>query len=68
MAEHPTATWEAMQDGNTFYRRQQLYTVTGKLPNLGDYVVAGCKHGGPIGHFHVFFLAQLILMFASYHA
>ncbi|KAG5732305.1 Vacuolar protein sorting-associated protein 16 like protein [Termitomyces sp. T112] len=48
MAEHPTATWEAMRDGNTFYRRQQLYTVTGKLPYLGDYIVSGCKHGGPI--------------------
>ncbi|KAG6816140.1 hypothetical protein H0H87_008375 [Tephrocybe sp. NHM501043] len=48
MPEHPTTTWEAIQDGNTFYRRQQLYSVTGKLPNLGDYVVAGCRHGGPI--------------------
>ncbi|KAG6888102.1 hypothetical protein C0995_010667 [Termitomyces sp. Mi166 len=50
MAEHPTATWEAMQDGSIFYRRQQLYTVSGKLPTLSDYIVAGCKHGGPIGH------------------
>ncbi|KAG5349257.1 hypothetical protein C0989_004971 [Termitomyces sp. Mn162] len=43
MVEHPTATWEAMRDGNTFYRRQQLYTVTGKLPYLGDYIVSGYK-------------------------
>ncbi|KAF8068755.1 vacuolar assembling/sorting protein VPS16 [Lyophyllum atratum] len=48
MVEHPTATWEAMQDGNVFYRRQQLYSVTGKLPKLSDYIVAGCRHGGPL--------------------
>ncbi|TEB34385.1 vacuolar assembling/sorting protein VPS16 [Coprinellus micaceus] len=45
---HPTTTWQAMQDGNTFYRRQQLYSVPGKLPELSDYIVAGCQYGGPI--------------------
>lgn len=49
MATHPTALWEAMQEGNVFYRRQQLYSVTGKLPNLGDYIMAGCRYGGPLG-------------------
>jgi vacuolar protein sorting-associated protein 16 len=49
MTEHPTASWEAMPDGNVFYRRQQLYSIPGKLPNLGDYIVAGCRFGGPIG-------------------
>jgi len=49
MSEHPTASWEAMQDGNVFYRRQQLYSIAGKLPNLGDYIVAGCRYGGPLG-------------------
>ncbi|KAJ2936767.1 hypothetical protein H1R20_g334, partial [Candolleomyces eurysporus] len=49
MASHPTASWQAMQDGNTFYRRQQLYSVPGKLPELSDYIVAGCQYGGPIG-------------------
>ncbi|KAF6745417.1 vacuolar assembling/sorting protein VPS16 [Ephemerocybe angulata] len=48
MATHPTASWQAMQDGNTFYRRQQLYSVPGKLPELSDYIVAGCQYGGPI--------------------
>jgi hypothetical protein len=38
-----------MQDGRTFYKRQQLYSIPGKLPNLSDYVVAGCLYGGPIG-------------------
>ena len=47
--QHPTASWEAMQEGNVFYRRQQLYSVTGKLPNLGDYIMAGCRYGGPLG-------------------
>ncbi|TFK38119.1 Vps16, N-terminal region-domain-containing protein [Crucibulum laeve] len=48
MTEHPTASWQAMQDGQVFYRRQQLYSIAGKLPDLGDYIVAGCRYGGPI--------------------
>ena len=51
MEEHPTASWEAMQDGNVFYRRQQVYSIPGKLPNLGDYIIAGCLYGGPLGMF-----------------
>ena len=49
MSEHPTASWEPLQDGNVFYRRQQVYSIPGKLPNLGDYIIAGCHYGGPIG-------------------
>lgn len=49
MAEHPTASWQAMQDGNVFYRRQQLYSIGGKLPDLGNHLIAGCRNGGPIG-------------------
>ncbi|KAL0960087.1 hypothetical protein HGRIS_011732 [Hohenbuehelia grisea] len=48
MSAHPTTSWEAMQDGNVFYRRQQLYSIPGKLPNLGEYTVAACRHGGPL--------------------
>ncbi|EMD35361.1 hypothetical protein CERSUDRAFT_66538 [Gelatoporia subvermispora B] len=48
MAEHPTTTWEAMQDANVFYRRHQVYSIPGKLPNLGDFIIAGCRYGGPI--------------------
>jgi hypothetical protein len=47
--DHPTASWEAMQGGNVFYRRQQLYSVARKFPNLADYVIAGCRYGGPLG-------------------
>ena len=47
--EHPTTSWQAMQDGNVFYRQQRLYTLDGKLPNLGDSIVAGCRNGGPLG-------------------
>src|SRR5277367_2176798 len=46
---HPSASWEAMQDGNVFYRRQQLYSIPGKLPPLEEYIIAGCRCGGPIG-------------------
>jgi hypothetical protein len=49
MAEHPTTSWQAMQDGSVFYRQQRLYTLDGKLPSLGDCVVAGCRNGGPLG-------------------
>jgi vacuolar protein sorting-associated protein 16 len=49
MAEHPTTSWQAMQDGNVFYRQQRLYTLDGKLPSIGDCIVAGCRNGGPFG-------------------
>ena len=51
MADHPTTLWQAMDgDNNVFYRRQQLYAVDGgKLPNLDDCIIAGCRYGGPIG-------------------
>ncbi|KAI0035807.1 vacuolar assembling/sorting protein VPS16 [Vararia minispora EC-137] len=50
MAEHPTAQWQAMDDtNNVFYRRQQLYTLDpGKLPNLDECIIAGCRYGGPV--------------------
>ncbi|KAF8637938.1 hypothetical protein AX17_002559 [Amanita inopinata Kibby_2008] len=48
MSEHPTSSWQAMQDGNVFYRRQQLYSLPGKLPDLGNYIIAGCRYGGPL--------------------
>lgn len=51
MTDHPTTSWEAMQDGNAFYRRHQIYSIPGKLPNLGDFITAGCRYGGPLGQF-----------------
>ncbi|KAF9652633.1 vacuolar assembling/sorting protein VPS16 [Thelephora ganbajun] len=48
MVDHPTASWDAMQDGKVFYRRQQVYNVSNKLPRLDDFIVAGCKYGGPL--------------------
>ncbi|KAF9239872.1 vacuolar assembling sorting protein VPS16 [Melanogaster broomeanus] len=48
VVEHPTATWEAMPEGNVFYRRLRLYSIPGKLPDLNDFVIAGCRNGGPI--------------------
>lgn len=49
MAEHPTTTWEAMQEGQVFYRKQQVYSIPGKLPDLENYIISGCRNGGPIG-------------------
>ncbi|KAH9833258.1 vacuolar protein sorting-associated protein 16 [Rhodofomes roseus] len=48
MSDHPTSSWEAMQDGNAFYKRHQLYSIPGKLPDLSNFIVAGCRYGGPI--------------------
>jgi len=59
MAEHPTTSWQAMQDGNVFYRQQRLYTLDGKLPNLGDCIVAGCHNGGPLGECALSYILQL---------
>lgn len=49
MPEHPTTSWEPMQDGHVFYRRQQIYSIPNKLPKLDDFIIAGCRHGGPLG-------------------
>lgn len=49
MTEHPTTSWEALQDGNVFYKRHRNYTIPRKLPDLGEHIVAGCRYGGPIG-------------------
>ncbi|TDL22763.1 vacuolar protein sorting-associated protein 16 [Rickenella mellea] len=45
---HPTASWQPMQDGNVFYRRQQFYSVEGKFPDLDNFIVSGCRYGGPL--------------------
>ncbi|KAG9024451.1 hypothetical protein FRB95_011464 [Tulasnella sp. JGI-2019a] len=46
--QHPTVSWEAMQDGSVFYRKHEVYTMQWKVRNLGDYIVAGARYGGPI--------------------
>jgi vacuolar protein sorting-associated protein 16 len=61
MTDNPTLSWEAMQDGNVFYRRQQHYSVRGKFPALDDHLVAGCRYAGPLGQF-LPYLATLGLM------
>jgi len=48
MMDHPTASWEPIQDGKAFYRRHQIYSVSGKLPHLDDFIIAGCRNGGPL--------------------
>ena len=54
-SEHPTMSWQAMQDGNAFYRRQQLYAIQDKLPDLDAYIIAGCRYGGPLGTLYLLF-------------
>ena len=46
----PSAEWDRLGDGEAFYRRLQLYTLTWSLPggDLADYIVAGSRNGGPL--------------------
>ncbi|KZT01243.1 uncharacterized protein LAESUDRAFT_739275 [Laetiporus sulphureus 93-53] len=36
MEENPTACWKAVQDGDLFYTRHQIYSIPGKLPDVSD--------------------------------
>jgi hypothetical protein len=46
--EPASASWEAL--GETFYRRQELYSMQwGGVDDLSDYVVAAARWGGPLG-------------------
>lgn len=36
-------------DADGFRRKHEVYTMQWKLRNLGDYIVAGARYGGPIG-------------------
>ncbi|KAG8907134.1 hypothetical protein FRB99_005242 [Tulasnella sp. 403] len=46
--QHPTASWEAMDDGSVFYRKQEVYTMQWKVKDLSDYIIAGARYGGCI--------------------
>lgn len=43
----PTATWDTIQ--NVFYRKEEVYQMSWRIPDLSDYLVAAAKNGGPIG-------------------
>ncbi|KAF8587239.1 vacuolar protein sorting-associated protein 16 [Ramaria rubella] len=47
-AEHPTASWEPIQDGNAFYRKHTVYQMQWKSMDLSDYVIAAARYGGPL--------------------
>ncbi|KAK4687137.1 vacuolar protein sorting-associated protein 16, partial [Tremellales sp. Uapishka_1] len=42
----PTSTWDTIQD--VFYRKEEVYSMLWKIPDLSDYLIAGGKNGGPI--------------------
>ncbi|RSH95606.1 hypothetical protein EHS25_000698 [Saitozyma podzolica] len=42
----PTASWDTIQ--NVFYRKDEVYAMSWRIPDLSDYLIAGAKHGGPI--------------------
>ncbi|EJU02203.1 vacuolar protein sorting-associated protein 16 [Dacryopinax primogenitus] len=46
--DHPTSTWEPMQDGTVFYRKQELYSMQWKVQDLSDFKVVGARYGGPL--------------------
>lgn len=42
-----TPRWDTIQD--VFYRKDEVYQMAWKVPDLSDYLVAVGKNGGPIG-------------------
>jgi vacuolar protein sorting-associated protein 16 len=63
---HPTTTWEAMQDGNTFYGKHQMYIMQWQgLHDLSDYNITVANHGGPIGKVLKKFRIELIGIYLS---
>ena len=46
---HPTVTWEALQDGNAFYCKKELYVMSWDSLDLTNYLVAAASNAGPIG-------------------
>jgi len=44
---NPSSTWEAL--GETFYKKQDVYSMQWNLDDLTDYVIVGARAGGPIG-------------------
>ncbi|WVR04982.1 hypothetical protein IAU60_001994 [Kwoniella sp. DSM 27419] len=46
ITKSPTATWDTIQD--VFYRKEEVYTMSWKVADLSDHVVAAAKNGGPI--------------------
>lgn len=39
--------WDTIQ--NVFYRKDEIYQMAWKVPDLSDYLVEVAKNGGPIG-------------------
>jgi hypothetical protein len=39
--------WDTIQ--NVFYRKDEVYTMAWRVPDLSDYLVTAAKNGGPIG-------------------
>lgn len=42
-----SASWEGL--GETFYRRQDIYSMQWAVADLSDYITVGARWGGPIG-------------------
>ena len=42
-----TYRWDTIQ--NIFYRKDEVYNMSWRIPDLSDYLFAGAKNGGPIG-------------------
>ena len=47
MAELTGQRWDTLED--VFYRKDEVYQMSWKVPDLSDFVVAVGKNGGPIG-------------------
>ncbi|KAG8824734.1 hypothetical protein FRC17_009032 [Serendipita sp. 399] len=55
LVDHPTTSWEALNNGAVFYSRRHLYQLQWNLSSMGGggsdlsgYIVAGARFGGPV--------------------
>ncbi|KAG9046907.1 hypothetical protein FS842_000766 [Serendipita sp. 407] len=69
LVEHPTTSWEALNNGAVFYSRRHLYQMQWNLSSVGGgsdlsgYIVAGARFGGPVGR--TTFTKPVIQVFSS---
>lgn len=60
LVDHPTATWEPLQDGQVFYSRKNVYSMQWTVGDLSNYIVAGARFGGPVGQFNLSFHKMIV--------
>lgn len=42
-----SSSWESL--GETWYRRQEIYSMQWSIRDLSDFITVGARWGGPLG-------------------